>query len=695
MSRPISPPPVRGSADGQLPAYLSNGVLGLRVRDVPLRRGVTIVNGLDGEDPVTHVVSTAEAPYPVAGDLRIGRTWLSDALHRVDGLVQSLDIATGELTSGFRFTTDEGVATVEVVTYCSRSQPTIVAQEIAITLDRPCDVSIRVGFDAAGVPGSWDRRETETPGTAERPVDGSLLWRTLGRRASVGEAYVTEFLGDAEARREVHDWGEQRPMLTQYSIRARTDRRYRLRQLASVVPEALHGQPDRQAVRLVARAQHIGWDVLREENRRVWQDVWRGRVVIRAADDRWQRLADMAFFYLNASVHSSSPSSTSIFGLAEWPDYHYYYGHVMWDVDTFVAPTLLFAQPHAAHALLGYRSRSVEAARRNAQMLGCGGIQFPWESGLGSGDEASPMAGDASRFEDHVSVDVALSFARYLQVTGDDEFLREEAWPVFQGVAEWLATRLQRTRRGWEWKRSMGVAERPEPTDDPIFGMAGARIVLGEAIRAGERLGRQVPPIWSDMRDRLVIPCDSRTGELLNHDGYRRDEEKGETPDAAAVLFPLGYEVDPAVERATLESCLERADDYLGSPMLSAMFGTWAAWTGDRRLALRMLEEGYAAFERGRFGQILEYRPDRFPEQTPAGPFAANMGGFLLGCMWGLPGILPGHDDPSRWGRRPVVLPDGWEAIEIERAWVRDREAHIEARHGAERATIEVRPAIT
>src|SRR3954470_839776 len=125
MSLPISPPPVIGNGDGQLPAYLSNGVIGLRVRDVPLRRGVAIVNGLEGEDPVTHVVSTAEAPYPLAGDLRVGETWLSDALHGVDGLEQSLDLSVGELTSRFRFSTDAAIATVEVVTWCSRSEPTV------------------------------------------------------------------------------------------------------------------------------------------------------------------------------------------------------------------------------------------------------------------------------------------------------------------------------------------------------------------------------------------------------------------------------------------------------------------------------------------------------------------------------------------------------------------------------------------
>ena len=36
--RPISPPPATGALAEDLPAYVSNGVIGLRVRDVPLQQ---------------------------------------------------------------------------------------------------------------------------------------------------------------------------------------------------------------------------------------------------------------------------------------------------------------------------------------------------------------------------------------------------------------------------------------------------------------------------------------------------------------------------------------------------------------------------------------------------------------------------------------------------------------------------------
>jgi hypothetical protein len=124
--------------------------------------------------------------------------------------------------------------------------------------------------------------------------------------------------------------------------------------------------------------------------------------------------------------------------------------------------------------------------------------------------------------------------------------------------------------------------------------------------------------------------------------------------------------------------------------MLSPLYGVWAAWTGDRRLALRMYERGYAEMIGGRFLQTLEMTPGMDPSKPPSGPFFANLGGFLMGLQFGLPGLRLGQGDPADWAQRPVVLPAGWRSIEVERAWVRMEPARIVARHGAPRAIVEV-----
>ena len=177
---PISPPPVTGSGDDALPAYLSNGVIGLRVREVPLFAGVAVLNGLAGEHPVEHVECTPHAPYPLSGDVRLGSVRLSDFPTCVRDVEQRYDFSCGELTSRFVFVTPEATATVEVLTFCSRTAPSVVAQRVEMSVDAPCEVEISAKVDPRTVPGHWRGRNVEVPGNDQPPVDGSLLWATLG-----------------------------------------------------------------------------------------------------------------------------------------------------------------------------------------------------------------------------------------------------------------------------------------------------------------------------------------------------------------------------------------------------------------------------------------------------------------------------------------------------------------------------------
>ena len=59
MDGPISPPRVAGSAANELPAYMSNGVLGLKVRDNPLTPGMALVSGFSGEHPERQIEAAA------------------------------------------------------------------------------------------------------------------------------------------------------------------------------------------------------------------------------------------------------------------------------------------------------------------------------------------------------------------------------------------------------------------------------------------------------------------------------------------------------------------------------------------------------------------------------------------------------------------------------------------------------------
>ena len=160
---------------------------------------------------------------------------------------------------------------------------------------------------------------------------------------------------------------------------------------------------------------------------------------------------------------------------------------------------------------------------------------------------------------------------------------------------------------------------------------------------------------WERIRDGMAIP--RRGKAIVSHDGYRTNEEKGATPDPLMGIFPVGFPIDAEGEAATAELYLTLADQYLGSPMLSAFYGAWAARIGDRDLALALLEEGYGKFCVDRFHQTLEYRADRFPEQPRAGPFFANIGGFLTSLLFGFTGLYArrrGAADMGEPRRKPA-----------------------------------------
>jgi trehalose/maltose hydrolase-like predicted phosphorylase len=689
MSTPVSPPPVTSSGSHELPPYVSNGLIGLRVLDIPLLPGIALVNGFAGVHPTLLVPEAAQAPYPIAGDIRIDGVWLSTSTQQADFIDQRYDFATGELTTRFRYRAEGTTATVEVLTFCSRKQPTLVLQQVSVEVDASCELVLRAMVDVSKLHGRSVSRHMDPPGRDEEAADGSMTWESLGGKARCGIAHVTEFLGDADAIKARPDWGRESSLATDHTVDAKPGRTYRLRQVASMLPDVMHHDPEQAAIRLASRAASAGFDSLRDENHREWEELWNGRIIVDSDDDLWQQLTDAAFFYLNTSAHPSAPSSTSIYGLARWNDYHYYYGHVMWDIETFTVPSLLFLQPDAAYALLEFRRQTIPAARSTAKLLGRRGLQFPWESDPINGEEAAPGAGAASWHEDHVSLDVARAFIDYGHATGDLRFLADDAAPILYGVADWITSRVSRDGDGFAFRETMGIAERKKAADNDAFTLMSSITVLRRAIELAERLGHEVPPAWREVAAGLRVRPSAENGAIMSHDRYNPNEEKGATPGPLAGIFPVWFDLDPKVAQRTLDYYLDLAPGYIGSPMLSSFYGVWAAWAGDRRRSLRLLHEGYAELIGPRFLQTLEQHPTKYPEKPPSGPFFANLGAYLMSLLYGFPGIRLGSADPSEWPCRPVVLPAGWKSIEVERAWIRREPARIVARHGAERAVIE------
>jgi hypothetical protein len=693
VSAPLSPPPLRARRPEYLPAYVSNGLIGLRCPWIPFLDGTAMVQGFSGIDPADGVEGFSRVPYPLAADVVLGGVRLSRARDQVRLVEQSYDVSTAELSTKLEFTAEGATARVEVTTFCSRTMPTIVLQELDVTVDRDVDLELTVGVDPTGVSGEPEYRTGSTGRDTSQEPDALFVWRSPGAVSLCGIAYRTELVDGGRARKRFQRHDERGRLATTYGFRARPGRRIVLRQATSLVADLGHPHPADQAARLQAQVGAVGWDAVREAHRAAWRDLWRARIVIDGASPRWQAITDASLFYLLTSVHPSSIAGTSLFGLAYWPSYHYYRGHVMWDIETFIVPPLVLLQPEAARAILDYRVRHLDDARRHAKVVGWRGAMYPWESCPLHGEEATPGATPPNR--DHTSLDVALAFAGFIHATGDRDALRRWAWPVLQAVSEFVASRVEQTPRGYEIRGTIGPAELIDTTVDncAFVNMSAAR-TLREAAAFAAALGEDAPAAWLRIADGLVIPH-ARAGHVVNHDRFRLDRKLGETPEAAAGIWPVGFEVPPAVEQATFRyATTMQAPRYAGVPMLSGFLAYYAVAGGRPDLAPELLETGYANFIDEPFLETDEFT--RLRTDLPrAAPMFANIGAYLMTLVLGYPGIRVGPEDPASWCERPVVLPPGWKGIEIERVWARGEPWRLEARAGAPSAALipESRPA--
>ncbi len=678
---PLSPAVEPSRAVRALPPYLSNGVLGIRYALLPHLPGTTMVNGHSGLDPSDGVEGFARAPYALAHDIRLNGVWASEAPEWTRIRTIRYDFATGELHVGWAFTVEGTTASIDTVAFCSRTAPALAAVRATVRVDRAADLAIVGGVDPAGVAGSAERMaQPQTQGPNEG-VDGRLLWRSNGDISRLGVAYATAMRGSREAARATDSSDHRGRFSTTYELRARADRPYRLDLLTAFVPELSHARPDEQAGRLAAVGASVGFDGLRQANRGAWATLWQGRIEIDGADARWQAITDASVFYLLTSTHSASLASTSLFGLAYWPTYDYYHGHVMWDIETFTVPPLLLLAPDAAHALLDYRYRHLASAHHLAALHGWRGAMYPWESCPDHGEEATPGARPYT--EDHVSADIALAFASYWHATGDDDHARRIDWPVLRSVAEWAVSRVVRTRRGSELLGTVGPRESYEPVDNNAFTNMAVSMALRAAAGCAERLGLEPPPAWREIAETLIIPTDHRRGTIINHEGARLTEVQGGVPEGAAGLFPVGYRASPEIELATYRyAAVEQAPLYVGSPMLSAVLPVYAARAGEPRLARELLERGYGDFINEPFLEPDEYPRDR-TDRPRASPMFANLSGYLTSVLYGFTGLAMGPDRPDTWSVHPVRLPDGWRGIHVGRVTVRGAPHSLEARAGA------------
>jgi trehalose/maltose hydrolase-like predicted phosphorylase len=133
-----------------------------------------------------------------------------------------------------------------------------------------------------------------------------------------------------------------------------------------------------------------------------------------------------------------------------------YRGHIMWD-ELFIFPYLNLRIPVVTRALLLYRYRRLDEARRAACEAGLKGAMFPWQSGSNGREESqrihlNPMSGrwipDNSWRQRHVGTAICYNIWQYFQASEDCDFLIDYGAELFCEIARFWSSLAKRKPDG-------------------------------------------------------------------------------------------------------------------------------------------------------------------------------------------------------------------------------------------------------
>jgi len=262
-----------------------------------------------------------------------------------------------------------------------------------------------------------------------------------------------------------------------------------------------------------------GYDTLLSDHIAEWATDWETADIRIDGDEAIQRaLRFTTYHVLIASPRTDehvSVGAKTLSGLG-------YKGHVFWDTEIFVTPTLMLIQPKMARNLLMYRYHNLHGAREKAKANGYEGAMYPWES-TDTGEETTPqwsdVQPDGSRIriwtgdnEQHISSDIAYTTHKYWRWTGDDDFLIKYGAEMMLDTAVFWGSRVEYNadHDRYELSQQIGPDEYHENIDNSVFvnRMAQAHLKSALDVLAWLKTNDSVAA------DRLIAALDLNTTRL-------------------------------------------------------------------------------------------------------------------------------------------------------------------------------------
>ena len=450
------------------------------------------------------------------------------------------------------------------------------------------------------------------------------------------------------------------------------------------------------------RAKQSGFAaILEQQEARVGRFWGCADIELEGAAPRLQQVIRWNLFQLMQATERAEGHGVSARGLTGQS----YEGHYFWDAEIYVLPFLIYTQPRIARTLLKFRYDTLDRARARATELGHRGATFPWRTI--NGDEASAYYA-AGTAEYHINADIAYAVRKYVEVSGDEEFLHRFGAEILVETARfWRGLGFFSERRGDRFCISgvTGPDEYTAVVDNNLFTNLMARENLRYAAETAEAmrrdhaeafaalarrtgLGGEEPGTWRQAAERMYLPWDERLGIHPQDDSFL-DKERWDFAATPEENYPLLLRYHPL--NLYRKQVIKQADTVLAMFLLGDQFTPEEKkrnfdyydplTTHDSSLSVCIQsivanEIGYArkALDYFRFAATMDLSD--IGGNVTSGAHIASIGGTWMALVYGFAGM---RDHGGRISFRPR-LPAEWCRLRFALA-IRGRRLRVEVGH--------------
>jgi trehalose/maltose hydrolase-like predicted phosphorylase len=667
--------------------FIGNGRLGLVIPALGIGPSTSLMAGLyeNAPDDVPRIVAVPDWNGIGVFD---GKEWImskTPAGGSVSAYRQVLDMKTGMARTSYHWVNGTRRMSVRVETFISRAQRGLSAIRLDLAPQYQGRLKVRFALTGLQPPrrlplGILDKAAPDwKPADIWYPGHMNVRSRSVVRLPNGAQLSLTSTPEGRDTRLDqvaAVGWDRSLPhatvrtvasgdtALVEVSFDVVRGKTYTFSQIVSFVASGVASPGLARATRQAELARGRGYANLAAESRRIWRHRWNTDIEIEG-DPALQRVVRSMLFYLLCSADSGTRLGIPPMGLSSAG----YYGHIFWDSDTWMFPSLLVTHPDVARSLVAFRARTLPAARANAKANGFRGAMYPWEADE-QGNETTPhFAVQNARSEIHVNGDVALAQWQYYLATGDSTWLAREGYSVLRETADFWVSRssFDSTDQRYHIKNVVSVSEGLIGVSDDAYTNAVARKNLEFAVAASGRLGLEAAPQWSEVAAKLHMPYDSVSELYRTYEGAPDSILGDVTP---LLAYPLGLAMSDKAKRGNLEPAARRLmAKPEGALMGAALLAVDAAELGDRALVDSLLPHSYQNWLQGPFLMLSETPTNN------AVNFLTGAGSFLQQVIYGYTGLRIGEQglEPTF----PPLLPSHITRLTLKNVYSRGRQYDI------------------